>query len=559
MSVIAGLQDFRQEGPPADIGTFQLPCSVLVLQHTFSGTTYIVAIRSGDRGWVLVDLDADASTVIQSGVDSVPAIGGTICLLNDIFTLTANIVMWIRTDINFYGGGTVITQANGADIAHLFYFHDCVEGGVYNMRFDGNGDNQTGGSSIIHIGGTTERLCVDNVSISNAYNFCVYISGTANQNWVVDSYFTDSDNAAIAIVYSSQITGSNTIARNHIYHTNSFGIALILADGNLIIDNTIRQDPADTNNEPINLDRSSNNLIMGNKGYTSGDVGLSIHTGGTTTLSFGNQIIGNEFYANQFDGIHILQYSQNNQIIDNFCWNNNQANDQINDHSGIRVEGANCLSNFIQNNTCIDTQETKTQTYGIYLLDLTANNIVRYNDLQDNLVACIMDYGINTILETKPFPFVAGGDVEGTAVWAKFISASASAKGWQVNGADDWAVALGQLPPEVQQVVRIKIWAVALGAPIGAGGQMHLDILINAGASNLAYTTETIGLVSFDGEEADYVATDVVHWSIDAGDDADINDLTAGMSIECKVIYQAGDDPDGATNAVFRVMKIEYV
>ncbi|GAI12606.1 unnamed protein product, partial [marine sediment metagenome] len=69
----------------------------------------------------------------------------------------------------------------------------------------------------------------------------------------------------------------------------------------------------------------------------------------------------------------------------------------------------------------------------------------------------------------------------------------------------------------------------------------------------------TVGVVSFDGEEADYVNTDVVHWSIDATDDVDVDNLLAGMSIECKVIYVAGDDPDGATNAVLRRVEIEYV
>ena len=169
------------------------------------------------------------------------------------------------------------------------------------------------------------------------------------------------------------------------------------------------------------------------------------------------------------------------------------------------------------------------------------------------------DVGTGTKLATKTFSFIAGGDVDGTALWANYVSATASAKGWEVDDAADWAEALGQLPLELQQIVRFKIWAVALGAPIGGGGQMHLEINMNAGASNLAYTTEPVALANFDGEEADYVATDVVHWVVDSGDDADIGSMVGGMSIEIEVIYEVGAAPDGATNAVFRTVEIEYV
>ena len=76
-AAIAGLQDFRQEGPPADIGTFQLPCNVLVFQHTFSGTTYVCAIRSGVRRWVLIahlpSTAANDTIVIQAALDTLTA------------------------------------------------------------------------------------------------------------------------------------------------------------------------------------------------------------------------------------------------------------------------------------------------------------------------------------------------------------------------------------------------------------------------------------------------------------------------------------------------------
>lgn len=90
MSQIAGLQDFRQEGPPADIGTYQLPCSVMVFKHTFSGTDYYYAIRSGDRGWVLIDVGVDPATVINNALGDAGAHDVLVLLLEN-WTITTSL------------------------------------------------------------------------------------------------------------------------------------------------------------------------------------------------------------------------------------------------------------------------------------------------------------------------------------------------------------------------------------------------------------------------------------------------------------------------------------
>ncbi len=285
--------------------------------------------------------------------------------------------------------------------------------------------------------------------------------------------------------------------------------------------------------------------ITGNICSFNTEHGIFLYNGDNIVMT------GNICNSNVRHGIYMREVT-NSILVGNTCNGNDSGNTGT--YDGICLE-YNGDYNLIMCNTCNDNDR-----WGISIGSATCQgNWVKNNFLRGNTSGPFNDAGTDTVLAAKTFQFIAGGDVEGTAVWAKFISASASAKGWQVNGADDWAVALYQLPLEVQQVVRIKIWAVALGAPINPGGQMHLNVLINGGLSNLAYTSVTVGIVSFDGEEIDYVNADVVHWSIDATDDADVNNLVAGMSLECKVIYRAGDDPDGATNAVLRCVEIEYV
>ncbi|GAG44178.1 unnamed protein product, partial [marine sediment metagenome] len=73
MAVIAGLQDFRQEGVPADIGVFQFPAAVLVFDFTFSGTRYFCVIRAGTLGWILVDYGIDLATATNNAFGALTA------------------------------------------------------------------------------------------------------------------------------------------------------------------------------------------------------------------------------------------------------------------------------------------------------------------------------------------------------------------------------------------------------------------------------------------------------------------------------------------------------
>lgn len=104
--------------------------------------------------------------------------------------------------------------------------------------------------------------------------------------------------------------------------------------------------------------------------------------------------------------------------------------------------------------------------------------------------------------------------------------------------------------------------ADADGTPIGAGGQMHLELTFNAGSPNAAYNTagKSWNLANFDGEEADYVQFDVVTWVVEDGDVGnELLALVAGDKFELFAIYETGADPDGATNATFGSIEVEYV
>ena len=192
---------------------------------------------------------------------------------------------------------------------------------------------------------------------------------------------------------------------------------------------------------------------------------------------------------------------------------------------------------------------------GRYSLNIAAG---QWNKVGDNWLAgwpmqAFNDSGVDTQLRVASYQFTE--PIVGT------ISTS-SPTGVDVDVDTEQAVAWGQLPEQLQEVARIKIWAVATAGPIGAGGQMHLEIVFNAGASNVAYNeaAKSWTIANHDSEEADYVADDVVHWVIENADIGnELWNLAAGDSFEIFAIHEAGADPDGATDAVFRVVEVEYV
>jgi hypothetical protein len=119
----------RGQGAPADIGTFQSPCSVMVYQYTFSGTTYICAARQGDRGWVLVDYGLVAVTVLQSAVNAVAG-NGTVFIKKGQYSITSTLtvdvtVLAVPKYVTLEGesGATLVKAAGNFPVINITSTH----------------------------------------------------------------------------------------------------------------------------------------------------------------------------------------------------------------------------------------------------------------------------------------------------------------------------------------------------------------------------------------------------------------------------------------------------
>jgi parallel beta-helix repeat protein len=426
------------------------------------------------------------------------------------------------TGVVSYGGandaggttGTVAHSVITAAITGAAGGHVHIKGSDYTLT----GDIVVGQSGTVVTGDGVDTKLTQSIADMNVFSITTKTDVTLADMYL---YGTGADTGCG--VDATTTATDLTLLRLKVANHGGHGVQVINSDYPKILGCTIISNIL----SGLVFDTVDYGKILGCKINTNTQNGIIIGDSSYNLVS-GNHIIGNDSADSAtYDGVRLLHSAATadyNRITNNVLDNN--------DKYEINILTSSCTGNVLKFNT--------------------------FNPAGDH-VKIVNDGGTDTVFATVPLSFVAGGDVDGTARWNEFVPTTASAKGWQVNDAADFATATGQLPLDLNEIVRFKIWAVALGVPINAGGQMHLEINMNAGASNLAYTTEPVALANFDGQEADYVNGDVVSWYIDSGDDADIGSMVGGMSVEVEVIYEAGADPDGATNAVFRNIEIEYV
>lgn len=260
MSVIAGLQDFRQESPPADVGVYQFPSDVLVFEHTFAGTAYICAVRAGLRGWVLVGylpsaVAANVDAVTQAAVNELGGNPGEVWLGTMNVNKTVAIVLYTGQTLRGVGYGTHITvtanNINAIEVIGTAATHKTdVE--ISNLRLEGTGAGTGNGIR----GDYVDRLIIKTVWITNFGGHGIYLA-----------------NDLYAIVEGCELYGN---IGHGIY---------VSSDG-------------------------QRRVISGNIAYGNGGTGFEI-------MGYANTISGNVAYGNTGNGIQA--YNADEVIVGNVC------------------------------------------------------------------------------------------------------------------------------------------------------------------------------------------------------------------------------------------------
>ena len=440
MSQIAGLQDFRQEGPPADVGTYVLTSSALVFPFTFSGTTYYAAIRPGISGWVLLDQNTVPEDVINQAFTTLGA-GARVVLLDGPYTLQVAGISFTANEqvLDGQGRSTFIdgdALATGVHAINLSGFDDCIIRNLSVQTEDGGGKN----CDCISIENGANRFTIENVIIVNSDDDGINIVGTTiTGGYILNCKILAADDNSIYIdMDAANYLDDLIISKCQIISSGDEGIYIVHRCRDSIIADCILKNTVD---DGINVydDTSVRLNIHNNKIYNAGDYGLFSNAPHST-------ITENHIYTSANDGLSIR--AEHNIIAGNNIYgagdfgifNNEDYCIIIDNHiersvdHGINCSGDRCVvsGNIVMDSSwAIDNTDDgiyifsnrsivaynhvtsptgpNRHRYCINIVGGTLNRVFR-NILEDGQTKLFNDAGTDTILPELPFVFVSDPD-----------------------------------------------------------------------------------------------------------------------------------------------------
>ncbi len=364
------------------------------------------------------------STLAPSGASIFSA------LTNLTFTSGAPGVNMVFSDFAIDGSGISGTYGSGMKGIYMTYLARCH---FRNLYIHDTGASGLGIDFLVdtHIVNNLVKNCgrLNTGSSPGGAGIGIGTNGFANESCTVIGN-TVTGCGTYGIFFESQggsaTNGANfKIVGNHV-DGNKYGIGLsggiaAIVNSNTIFNNTSHGISVDngtlTNGRPTYLCQISNNYLRSNAG-----AGISLNYKGTQNSTNSRMFIAsNYFSSNTLQGI-VAQFDANNisnvAIIDNYMFDSKYAGISF-EYSGttntgtitsaivrgntviasggtavsnetaaiqFRVPATNCV---VENNSCYDTQTTKTQTYGLNISQTFTGGSVANNDFRNNLTGTI--------------------------------------------------------------------------------------------------------------------------------------------------------------------------
>jgi len=268
---------------------------------------------------------------------------------------------------------------------------------------------------------SNNNTVVNNAVFGNSeYGIWLGEGGSSNDNSIVSNIIVNNNWGGINLEESSQ----NLLFKNLVYN-NTGGITLSSSNLNIIEHNTIYK-----NNEGISLTASHNTTISHNLVYSNEWVGIQL-----SSFSQNNTIAKNTVYDTNGDGIRLYSSSKN-MICHNTAYNN--------DLNGIRLED-DIIYNKIDNNTVFGNNEngiwvynnegmvssyisrniiTSNRAYentyeGIFILWSYENEISNNTACDNNFAGIVISESDNCIISYNIINYTVAGnnDRRGISLW----------------------------------------------------------------------------------------------------------------------------------------------
>ncbi|MGB7531815.1 MAG: right-handed parallel beta-helix repeat-containing protein [Halobacteriota archaeon] len=329
--------------------------SELILSSSRGATKVVAADDSLEHSKQAADYVCDGiddQVQIQAAIDSLPACGGKIVLLEGHFNISAYINLISNIDFEGSGEGTLLYLVDASN-DHVIYGSNLTKLSVRNLHINSNSANQTSPPApykgciffrdvthfkisdvnaeyapghCIDIGDGCSDGIISKATTSYAYDDGIAISGTATGIAVPDCISHHNGLSLIGVGSGIEIDdGANLVTvTGCVLHDNEAGISVhthagyleshdIAIDGNLIYNNTSAGIQMQGWDEPGG-EILFNFLISGNVLRNNGGIGIDIR-------QIHNGIVqGNTIYDQAGDGIY-AQSSKYLTITDNGIYN----------------------------------------------------------------------------------------------------------------------------------------------------------------------------------------------------------------------------------------------
>lgn len=505
---------------------------------------------------------------INAALNDLPSAGGRVLLREGTFTIADSITFPADSiTLEGQGRGTLIDGDGLATGSHAIVVSSRDHCVIKNLAIQ----TEDGGEKTCHciyLDEAGDYLTIDGVVIIDSDSDAINLYDIVDQLTIRNCVIEDADDRGIAIHTPTNSTITNNIIQNtggraisiystadgltitnNIITTISAGDGIYIRQGfrvvishNFIYDilgagcNGIYLAPGlygsnwmtiTGNNiylvkqHGIACDRIYNSVIASNTIHNA-DTGHGIYLY-TEETSVGCVVEGNCMEDIDGDGIRLLAVTESSftgNLVKGPATN------------GIHLEAA--VDNCLISNNLFDTCTT-----AINIAAATCDdNTVKSNKIE-NCTTGITDSGTNTKLAAYVVPFSDGSDPRDS--------------GYRIDAGAEYARAWLRLPAEVQQVVRMKVYARSV---VAEADKMRLEFVIGGGADNETYTTHTGSVADHPSTSENFSADDVIFWTVT---ETGVLALVGGDSVQVKVLHEAAGDGDCATNAYLRTVEFEYV
>lgn len=354
-----------------------------------SATWVVAADDTSAQGKEQADFVCDGiddHETIQLAIDTLPASGGKVQLLEGTFYVEDNIDLASYLILEGVGYATHLIIPDGCDctISMLDGAFGTTDVTVRSMRLDGNKAGQGAGLTFgIHslgCGSVDENgVSVEDCTVENFRSHGIWYGASYNCN-VRNTISRNNDRAGIFAQFNFALTISN----NKCYDNGETGITADRDNQSYIGDNVCMRNSEDG----IWLwDALTNPICIGNHCEANIHSGIKIQ-------STGDNVIGNSCILNERHGIDFYSGSDVS-VIGNRCSNNSKEADDTYDN--IHLGDGGVENNVITQNVCRISGGNRAQ-YGINVSDVTCvSNQIHNNDLYDSgVTGALNDAGTMT-------------------------------------------------------------------------------------------------------------------------------------------------------------------